>query len=49
MSEANPATKARPTRWNGWGTAMVISAAIALIAPLFGLLGTVFGNGRSFR
>ncbi len=46
--EQNLSHRARRTRWNGWGTAMVISAAIALIAPLFGLLGTVFGMVGAF-
>ena len=44
----NSTAEVRAKRWNGWGTAMVVSALIAVIAPVFGLLGTVFGMVGAF-
>ena len=46
--EQNSSTHIKPKRWNGWGTAMVISFVIGLIGPVFGLLGTVFGMVGAF-
>jgi biopolymer transport protein ExbB/TolQ len=46
--EQNSTTHMKSKRWNGWGTAMVISFAIALTGPVFGLFGTIFGMMGAF-
>ncbi len=37
-----------PKKWNGWGTAMIISFAAAILGPVIGIFGTVFGMVGGF-